>query len=128
MNYSCVCFYTLLFALEINARLANFGNFVSVFKNSYFPFFFFFKFLCNFWNFVYEFGKEERNKIWHTQQLKIKYFHFPWMLNGENQSVNTSEIGFRMWLIVKKWSGEKNAPEGGRGPKNWLMSHIFLSA
>ena len=72
--------------------------------------------------------KKERNKIWHTYELKIMYFHSPWMLNGENQSVNTSEIGFWMWLIVKKWSGGNSAPEGrSRTKKMADVPYFFIS-
>ena len=33
------CFYALQITLEVNARLADFGIFVPVFRNSYFQFF-----------------------------------------------------------------------------------------
>ena len=38
MDYFCICFYTLLFTLEINVIEQILENFIPVLKNSYFFF------------------------------------------------------------------------------------------
>ena len=69
MDYFCVCFYTLLFTVEVNAIEQILENFVPVFKNSYFPSF---------------------RVIIIT--IEDKVFHYTLNIDGENGSVNNSEI------------------------------------
>ena len=58
MDYFRVCFYTLLFTLEINSIEQILENIVPVFPKFIFPFFY--SFSCNFQNFVYKFEKNEK--------------------------------------------------------------------
>ena len=121
--YFCVCFYTLLFTLEINARLADFGNFVPVFINSYFHSFLLFS--CNFRNFVYNF---EKKKKWNLTHLAIEDKVFPYTLNVEwwksvgkhfrNRALNVTDCEKMKW--------EKNAPKGGSRTKKFAdVPYIF---
>ena len=108
--FLCLILYIAIY-LRNTYCWADLGNFVPVFKNSYFQFFHFFHVIFQILR-VYKFEKKKLNLA--QQVLKIiRYFHTLWTLDGGNRSVNTSEIVLWMWLGVKKMNWEKNTPKRG---------------